>query len=199
MATKTSIIIKSTDDNGKATSRSVTDVSSKATNSQLQAFAEALNDTSTNTYQSSSKVQTTDLDTEEPTKLPRNAYMTHVVNSHTQTITGAIYTGDITTPPEEGIGFSTEDVIWDIHYEGDTISTCYLITDKQTGGAFFDVGMSPPAPSDGVIYFGLAQVGDGSLALETGKTVTFTVHGDESSTYEALDFVVSITGGNRNG
>lgn len=62
MANKTSIIIKSVDQDNKATSRSITDVSKTATNQQLKAFAQAINATSTNTYQSSSRVQTTDLD-----------------------------------------------------------------------------------------------------------------------------------------
>ena len=62
MADKTSLIIKSVDQNNKATSRSVTDVSKTATAQQLKAFAQALNSTSTNTYSSSSRVQTTDLD-----------------------------------------------------------------------------------------------------------------------------------------
>ena len=62
MADKTSLIIKSIDQNNKATSRSVTDVSKTATNQQLKAFAQALNATSDNTYKGSSRVQTTDLD-----------------------------------------------------------------------------------------------------------------------------------------
>ena len=196
MATKTSIIIKSVDENNKAVSRSVTDVSNTATNSQLQAFAEALNDTSVNTYQSSSKVQTTDLDTEEPTKLPRNPYMTHTVNGQTQTITGAIFTDSISGVPEDGLGFTVEDVIWDIDYQGDRISTCYTITDSQSGNAFFDTGFSPPvaSTSSNKIYFGLMKVGN--IGLEDGQTATFTIHADESSTYEALDFVVTIQGGN---
>ena len=71
MANKTSIIIKSVDQENKATSRSITDVSKEATNYQLKAFAQALNATSTNTYTGSSRVQTTDLDDAEE-KLPRN-------------------------------------------------------------------------------------------------------------------------------
>ena len=63
MANKTSLIIKSVDQSNKETSRSITDVSKTATNQQLKDFAQALNATSTNTYKSSSRVQTTDLDT----------------------------------------------------------------------------------------------------------------------------------------
>lgn len=63
MANKTSLIIKSIDQDNKATSRSVTDVSKTATAQQLKDFAQALNATSTNTYNGSSLVQTTDLDT----------------------------------------------------------------------------------------------------------------------------------------
>ena len=77
MADKTSLIIKSVDQNNKATSRSVTDVSKTATAQQLKAFAQALNATSDNTYQSSSRVQTTDLDNAQPEtpKLPRNLHL----------------------------------------------------------------------------------------------------------------------------
>ena len=193
---ETSVSMKTTDTAGKKNTTTLSYVNPNASNEQLKTYAEKLASLTSDTYNGATKIEKTDLDEEQVAKLPRNPYMTHVVNNNEQTISGAIFTSDITTPPEEGIGFSTEDVIWDIHYQGDSISTCYLITDSNSGAAFFDIGMSPPAPSNGVIYFGLTRVGDGSLGLENGQTATFTIHADATDLYEALDFVVTIQGGN---
>ena len=104
MADKTSLIIKSVDQNNKATSRSVTDVSKTATAQQLKAFAQALNSTSTNTYSSSSRVQTTDLDTAQ-SKTDRDMKLVIIPDSGDESIVsdGKAYQSSMTAGAFYGV------------------------------------------------------------------------------------------------
>lgn len=187
MATKTSIIIKSTDENGKATSRSVTDVSSKATNAQLQAFAEALNDTSINTYQSSSKVQTTDLDgaTDKAARTVLLKQQGEQGAGHYTTITSAIH-------PNTLGAFSTEsnEQTFLFDYTGDSADT-YLILDKDFP---FEVLITPPyVDGSNVMTIALA---DDSSTVNASVTSYATIGVAETDNYKAGEFVVTIKGGN---
>ena len=60
----TSIIIESTDTNGKKYQRALTSVDSTATNAELKSFALSLNALTGNTYVAGTRVERIDLDDE---------------------------------------------------------------------------------------------------------------------------------------
>ena len=170
MADKTSIIIKSVDSENKATSRSITDVSKTATNQQLKAFAQALNATSENTYQSSSRVQTTDLDSAQ-TKSQRNMYLAK---------------GDTSLAVASLNADENEWELFTVKYEGDG-AACFIFpgavgVENNICGIFTGNMFTPVAPGEG-------------MSPVTGGVCEVTVRVDENSTYEAGELVVTIIGG----
>ena len=190
MATKTSIIIKSVDENNKATSRSITDVSNTATNSQLKDFAEALNNTSINTYQSSSKVQTTDLDVEEPTKLQRDIKL-------------AKFDPDVPDPSEAYVTipssltndmFDVTGSFFIVQYLGTGIPTI-CGSDGLTTNFSLKFRNEEDPSFQNKEHLRLAKVSDSTLpAIATSGTLTVAVA--ENDSYQAASFEITLTGGN---
>lgn len=182
MADKTSLIIKSVDTENKATSRSITDVSKTATNLQLKAFAQALNATSTNTYQSSSRVQTTDLDSAQA-KLPRNLalWKSDDGGDNYQTIQPAMSNADV-------------DKWFDVRYDGN--DPCYIdfgSTADQFTATFFG-----GETTEGGQYSGVSWTTDKGKPFETQNPVNFTVkvYVPETTNYESAEMTITLTGGN---
>ena len=189
MATRTNIIIKSTDENGKSTSRSVTDVSNTATNSQLQAFAEALNDTSINTYQSSSKVQTTDLDGATE-KTARTGYI-YSAGAHT-TLTTAVNVNTL-----GAYDYDSDAQLFGFNFTGDNAPIHVITgTDFTSANIMLTALTSPPPslqPSQCEHPFNIALF---SAEETVSGTYTATLRVEESDNYKALDVVITIQGGN---
>lgn len=183
MADKTSLIIKSIDQNNKATSRSVTDVSKTATNQQLKSFAQALNATSDNTYQGSSRVQTTDLDSssDKPSReiaLWRSPDGTEAYETIQPALSNA----------NKGNWL-------EVRYNGD--DPCYI--NYGDNGALIKAETYGGATVEGSgQYSGLAWVLDSTQPFDNtaqGST-TFKVYVNESADYAAAELVITITGGN---
>lgn len=172
MANKTSIIIKSVDDNNKETSRSITDVSKTATNQQLKAFAQAINATSTNTYLSSSRVQTTDLDTTEPTKQSRNI---RIVNDSEQTVQASF------SDANAGQYFS-------VRYDGTGLP--YV---KYGQGTWFDAQTSAESVSTSGGSYNWFIMFANSEPIKASSTIKVCV--DEDATFAGAELEITLTGG----
>ena len=177
MASKTSIIIKSIGQDNKATSRSVTDVSNTATPIQLKNFAQALNNTSTNTYTSSSRVQTTDLDDAEE-KLPRNISI------------GTYASGDFETI-QPMLNNSIEE--FGVRYQGSS-DPCYIQFQRPQQGFAQPFKMDTfEADDEDPLYIAF----QGSIPFGTETTPwTMQVYVPESSTHLAETLTITIQGGN---
>lgn len=174
MANKTSLIIKSVGQDNKATSRSITDVSKTATAQQLKAFAQALNATSDNTYQSSSRVQTTDLDN-VPTKLPRNMQLAKYLD------------GGATVTVEASLSNANANDSFLIIYAGEGQPKFQWEND---GGNFCT---SVVMFNDSFKAVPTEDLGEGIWAGGDGH---ITVSVDANDTYEAGELVITVTGGN---
>ena len=175
MADKTSLIIKSVDQNNKATSRSVTEVSKTATAQQLKAFAQALNATSDNTYQSSSRVQTTDLDNAQPEtpKLPRNL---HLELDHA-TIAASLSN-------------SNKDNIIDVMFDGGGNATFIIDNNPDfTFGTYIITGTDTP------LAFTPIGCGTGGMDNPFMANGHVTISVAENETHAAESLIVTITGG----
>ena len=195
---ETSVSMKTTAQNGTKNTTTLSYVNPNASNQLLKTYAEKLASLTSDTYSGATKIEKTNLDEEQTTKLPRNPYMVYEGTTPNPTVT-SIFAGTVPACGEEG--FVSETTAWAVHYQGTLLETVAVFADSGTKEAFFDLGMSPPVPitvqgGGGAMEFGLAKVGDGTLELEEGKTATFTIHADATDIYEALDFVVSIQGGN---
>ena len=172
MADKTSLIIKSVDDNNKATSRSITDVSKTATKQQLKAFAQAINSTSTNTYQSSSRVQTTDLDTTEPTKQSRNI---------------RIVDGDLHTV-QPAFSNANAGQYFNVQYDGTGLP--YV---KYGNGTWFDAQTAAESVStSGGSYNWFIMFAE-SEPIKNSCTIVVGV--DEDATFASAELEITLTGG----
>lgn len=62
---KVSVALNATDTAGKTISKTLTDINGKASASQITDFTKALNDLTANTYETSTRLEKTNLDTEE--------------------------------------------------------------------------------------------------------------------------------------
>ena len=195
MASKTSIIIKSVDENNKSTSRSITDVSKTATNAQLKAFAQALNATSTNTYTSSSRVQTTDLDGESE-KLDR----TITVVRGSDTLTG----DPIVVQYSSIIGDDSSDYddMFEVAWTGSTIpasAVSYKFSWEPESGEFTppDITFNGDAHPTGDLGTGISfNLGKAESTLGAGNSFTIYVEIPGDSTYNDAEVAISIVGGN---
>ena len=188
MANKTSIIIKSIGQDNKSTSRSITDVSKTATNQQLKAFAQALNATSTNTYQGSSRVQTTDLD-DTTEKTARTGYILDAGNS--TTLTTAVNVNTL-----GAYDYDNANQLFGFNFTGDN-APIHVITGSDFPTAIMLTAPSSPPqqqqPAGCQHPFTIALF-SASDTVSGEHTATLSV--EETSEYQALDIIVTITGGN---
>lgn len=189
MANKTSVIIKSVDDNNKEVTRSVTDVSSTATTSQLKAFAQALNSTSTNTYKSSSRVQTIDLDTTSPTKPQRPGIFEFGDTTVTQNPAVLPYSSLIGDDPSDFDLLCAVSVTGSI--DESKVKMSYTATSSNVEVDFAYMPSAQQTSSS--INFSLAK---GSCTPESGDDLAIHFFIPEDITYAETEFVLSITGGN---
>lgn len=82
-----SLILKTSDQAGNKSQKSITDINENATNTELAEFAEAINGLTTNTLTGANKVTTTDI-FNTPEKLERNLVVKHN-NTEITTISAA--------------------------------------------------------------------------------------------------------------
>ena len=181
MANKTSIIIKSVDQENKATSRSVTDVSKTATDQQLKAFAQALNATSTNTYTSSSRVQTTDLD-DAVDKSPRNIalWKGNSQGENYETIQPAMSNAD-------------KNLWFDIRYDGQ--DPCYIAFGNNGESYAFKYIFGGDTIEGSNQYAGVSWQMPSSNPFGDANS-TIKIYVPETNNYQSAELEITITGGN---
>ena len=183
MADKTSLIIKSVDQDNKATSRSVTDVSKTATNQQLKAFAQALNATSDNTYQGSSRVQTTDLDSSSD-KPSREIALWKSDDG-----------GDTYATVQPAMSNADKGKWFDVRYNGNDPA---YVNFGENGAQFKAEVYGGDSVEGSTQYAGVSWLLDSTRPFGTGETsnTTVTVYVAETADYAAAELAITITGGN---
>lgn len=166
MPTKTSVVMQTTDQAQKKSSRSITYIDPNASNSDIKNFVEGMNDLTTQTLTAANRVDTTDiLDATE--KLPRNLQLS------SSTIDVTTISQNVSDPTETtltGAGLSTTDLTLT-----KTNNATYMYVDWSSDG------------EGGII---ISLVGD--MVAQTASASELTFKMPETDTYEAASITLKL-------
>lgn len=186
---ETSVSMKTIDTSGKKNSTTLSYVNPNASNADLKEYAERLASLTADTYEGATKITKTNLDEEEPTKVARTGYILDSANG--TTLTTAVNVNTL-----GAYDYNNDNQLFGFNFTGDN-APIHVITgpDFQTDRIMLTAPVSPPP----------AQQPNGcqhpfTIALMlAGETVsgdnTATLRVEETATYQALDVVITITGG----
>lgn len=168
-----SVILNSTNTDGEVKQKSFTDINPNATNAQLKAFTQGMNSLTNNTYNSTYKVERTNVDT--------------ATDKTTATITLA--TESMTLAALKTALKSTNRIsdISNVSYNGDGL--LYAFVSSDTVG-FLGVGSA--VGSSGTFAFRLFSASD-TFIDQIVAPITIKIRADETVNYTAAEATFTVT------
>ena len=182
----TSITLKTMSTDNKKNTTTLTNVNPTASNATLLEYAQRMASLSSDTYAAAEKVEKSSLDND--TRLPRNPsmeFLDEVATEIQASLVTAISTFD----------WNSDQMIT-IKYTGTSVDSASVIIDKTNSEKLegnYIISQPQPGSGDILLFIGTLP---GATPLAAGESAHFTVHSDATTDYQALDFVVSIQGGN---
>ena len=182
----TSITLKTKSADNKKNTTTLTNVNPTASNATLLEYAQRMASLSTDTYSAAEKVEKSSLDND--TRLPRNTAM--------------VFCDETVSAVQASLVTAIADFEWNsdqlisIEYTGASIDSASVIIDKTNAEKLqgnYIISQPQPGSSDIMLFIGTLP---GATPLAAGESAYFTVHADATADYQALDFVVTIQGGN---
>ena len=192
---ETSLSMKTIAQNGTKNTTTLSYVNPNASDELLKTYAQKLASLTTDTYNSTTKIQKTDLDSEAEDKLSRTITCTH--NSTTITSNPAVISyGDIT-----GTDSSEYDDMVVVEWTGNTVpatAVTYRFSWDPEDGEYTppDITFNGDANPTGERGKGTSfNLGQSDTSFTTGKSFTIHMMIPGDSVYRDTEYAVSIVGG----
>lgn len=187
---ETSLSMKTTDTTGKKNTTTLSYVNPNASNNLLKTYAEKLASLTSDTYNGATKIEKTNLD-EESTKTARTGYIISGVEKDPRdTITSAINVNSL-----GAYDYNEEKQLFGFNFTGDN-APIHVITGADCTPQFMITApTSPPGPQQPSLCEHPFTVALFSAEDTISGSYPVTLRVDESETYQALDIVITITGG----
>ena len=191
----TSLAINTTDGNGKKIQKALTDINPNAETTALRTFAQGLNDLTTNDYVGSVRVTKTNLDedggdTPASTKTARTGYILTGSEPH------ATVTAPINVNSLGAYDYNADNQLYGFNFTGDN-APIHVITGPEFKAQ--EIMLTAPSSPPESLQPSLCEHPFTIALFNAEETIsgsyTATLRVDETETYQALDIVITITGG----
>lgn len=186
---ETSLSMKTTDTTGKKNTTTLSYVNPNASNALLKTYAEKLADLTNDTYNSATKIEKTNLD-EEPAKTARTGYILTGSEPH------ATVTAPINVNSLGAYDYDNTHQLYGFNFTGDN-APIHVITGPEFKAQ--EIMLTAPSSPPESLQPSLCEHPFTIALFNAEETIsgsyTATLRVDESASYQALDIVITITGG----